>query len=66
MKLIVEGMTCNHCVRSITRAIHGIDVSAGVRVDLDNGTVAINGEVEPTAAKAAIEAECYTVTSIDA
>mgnify|MGYP003496041009 CR=1 FL=1 len=55
----------NHCARSVTRAIHAIDVSAEVRVDLENGTVAIDGAVEPTAAKAAIEAEGYTVTSIE-
>lgn len=66
MKLTVEGMTCGHCVRSITRAIQSIDASADVRVDLEGGTVTIDGRLQPPAAKEAIEAEGYSVTSIDA
>ena len=66
MKLTVEGMTCDHCVRSITRAVRTLDEGADVHVDLARGTVAIAGALDPAAAKAAIEAEGYAVTGIDA
>ena len=60
MKLTVEGMTCGHCVRSITRAIQSVETSAEVNVDLERGIVAIEGRIGPEAAKAAIEARGYT------
>lgn len=64
MKLTVEGMTCGHCVRAITRAVHGLDKNAAVDVDLSGGSVTIDGAIDATAAKAAIESEGYLVTSI--
>jgi copper chaperone len=30
----VSGMTCGHCVNSISRAVHGVDASARIEVDL--------------------------------
>lgn len=34
-------MNCGGCAKSVTRAIHGVDASATVTVDLAAGTVAI-------------------------
>lgn len=65
MKLSVEGMSCGHCEHSVTQAIQALDAAARVAVDLAAGTVVINGAVDPAQAKAAIEAEGYTVVSID-
>lgn len=62
MQLIVEGMTCDHCVRSITKAIQAIDAQARVDVDLPKGTVTIEGAVDAAQATAAIEDEGYRVT----
>jgi copper chaperone CopZ len=62
MQLIVEGMTCDHCVRSITKAIQAIDAQARVDVDLPRGTVAIDGNVDADRATAAIEEAGYRVT----
>ena len=64
MQLIVEGMTCDHCVRSITKAIQAIDAQARVDVDLAKGTVAIEGNVDVAQATAAIEDEGYRVTTV--
>ena len=64
MQLIVEGMTCDHCVRSITKAIQAIDSKARVDVDLAKGTVAIEGNVDAAQATAAIEDEGYRVTTV--
>ena len=66
MKLTVEGMTCGHCVRAITRAIHGLDKNAAVNVDLAGCTVTIDGDIDSATAKAAIESEGYVVTSVAA
>ena len=33
-KFEVSGMTCNHCVRPVTEAIHGVDTAAQVAVDV--------------------------------
>jgi len=34
----VKGMTCQHCVAAVTRALEAIDGIANVTVDLDAGT----------------------------
>ncbi|MWN04845.1 copper chaperone [Gilliamella bombicola] len=34
MKLIVDNMSCQHCVKAITKAINDIDPKAKVTVDL--------------------------------
>lgn len=62
MKLIVEGMTCGHCVRAITKALRAHDAEA--RIDIDPGarTVAIEGHIDAARAIALIEAEGYRVT----
>lgn len=61
MQLIVEGMTCDHCVRTITNAIQSIDTQARVNVDIPNRSVAIDGNVDFAQAKAAIEEAGYRV-----
>jgi len=35
----VEGMTCQHCVRSVQDAVWSVDPEADVRVDLPAGRV---------------------------
>jgi copper chaperone len=38
MKTIkVDGMTCNHCVMAVTRALEGIDGIKNVKVNLKKG-----------------------------
>jgi copper chaperone len=59
MKFDVEGMTCGHCVRAITRAIHTLDPDA--RVDLAQGVVTVEGQLLADAVADAITQEGYTV-----
>lgn len=63
MQLIVDGMTCDHCVRTITQSIRAIDPQARVEVDVARGTVIIAGGVDAAQATAAIEAEGYRVAA---
>jgi copper chaperone len=66
MLLEVRKMTCNHCVRAVTAAVHGVDPDARVDVDLAGGTVRIAGErVSPDAAAAAIREEGYEVRVLE-
>lgn len=64
MKLIVEGMTCAHCVRAITKAVRSLAADAIVEVNVAGGTVNIEGGVDAGLATAAIEAEGYRVVSV--
>lgn len=37
----VDGMTCEHCVKAVSGAVHGIDRAAQVQVDLAAGEVRV-------------------------
>lgn len=65
MKLYVEGMTCGHCIKTITRALTALDPAATVAVDLDEHLVHVSGAIDAAAATAAIEDAGYTVVSVD-
>ncbi|TMS57915.1 heavy-metal-associated domain-containing protein [Imbroritus primus] len=60
----VEGMSCNHCVQAITRAVRERDPVASVTVDLPTKTVNVGSTAEVAELRQAIEAEGYTVTSV--
>ncbi|MDF7666395.1 heavy-metal-associated domain-containing protein [Orbaceae bacterium ESL0727] len=56
MKLIVDNMSCEHCVKTITKAINKVDPKAKVTVDLAKHEVNIeNGTLSQEAAIAAID-----------
>ena len=59
MKFDVEGMTCSHCERAITRAV-GL-LGGTVRVDVAAGTVEVEGLADESQVRAAIEEEGYRV-----
>ena len=65
MKFSVEGMTCGHCIRAVTRSIHTLSPEARVDVDLSAGIVTVVGDVAAEQAAAAIAAQGYPVTAID-
>ena len=45
-KIKIEGMSCNHCVMAVTKALNGIDGVANVAVDLKKGEASFD-EVKP-------------------
>ena len=60
----VKGMTCGHCVRSVTEEISQVDGVSSVEVDLEAGTAAVTGEADPAAVKAAVTEAGYEVTAV--
>lgn len=55
----VKGMTCGHCVRAVTQAIHALDAAAEVQVDLAGGEVRVASQLPDEALLAAIREEGY-------
>lgn len=58
----VEGMSCAHCERAVTEAVHSVDPQAAIQVDLSAGIVTADSTAEPAALVRAIEAEGYKAT----
>ncbi len=61
MHLLVSGMSCDHCVAAITRAVRAVPGAGDVRVDLPIGRVTVDGNPDPGAVRAAIADEGYEV-----
>ncbi len=58
----VEGMTCEHCVRSVTEEVGAVEGVAGVDVDLPTGRVTVRGHAFSDAAVAdAVDEAGYEV-----
>ena len=64
--LMVEGMSCGHCVMSVKKALSEVEGVGAVDVDLESGRVKVVGEVlADDALKAAVEDAGYDVASIE-
>ncbi|MFY1653020.1 heavy-metal-associated domain-containing protein [Solwaraspora sp. WMMB762] len=61
----VQGMTCSHCVGSVSTEIGGIAGVTGVDVDLATGRVTVTSEqpVSDQAVAAAVEEAGYELVS---
>lgn len=61
----VTGMTCDHCVRSVTEEVEKVPGVTGVAVDLGSGRVTVrsDGDLEDEAVEAAVEEAGYEVAS---
>ena len=59
----VKGMTCEHCVRSVTEEVSAVDGVSGVEVDLASGRVTVTGDrpLDDEAVRAAVEVAGYEV-----
>ncbi|MFA5520297.1 MAG: heavy-metal-associated domain-containing protein [Castellaniella sp.] len=62
LSLTVSDMTCQHCVASITRAVHSVAPQADVQVDLATHRVDISGASDAPAAIEAITQAGFSVT----
>ena len=65
IRLRIDGMSCDHCVRAVGEALGRV---AGVRrvveVSLDRGEAVLEGEVDPALLVAAVEEEGYKARSV--
>ncbi|MDZ7814861.1 MAG: SO_0444 family Cu/Zn efflux transporter [Planctomycetota bacterium] len=61
MDLNVRGMTCEHCVKAVTRAIEKVDGVKSVRVDLESGIASVEGNPEVEKITKNVEELGYTV-----
>ena len=59
--LEVHGMSCAHCVASITSAVSPLPGVTGVDVTLAEGTVRVDGTADPAVVALAIEDAGYDV-----
>ncbi|UUZ61667.1 cation transporter [Nocardioides sp. B-3] len=61
--LTVTGMTCGHCVASVTEEISELASVESVDVDLATGTVTVTSSqpLDPAAVRAAVEEAGYGV-----
>ena len=59
----VTGMTCSHCVASVTEEVSELPGVQDVQVDLDSGrvTVTSEGPVGPDRVRAAVEEAGYSL-----
>ena len=60
---LVDGMTCGHCVSSVTEELNAIDGVTGVEVDLESGRVVVDGDVTPEQVEAAVQEAGYSLRS---
>jgi copper chaperone len=60
----VTGMTCGHCVASVTEEVSKLDRVTNVEVDLASGqvTVTSDGPIDDAAVAAAVDEAGYSVT----
>lgn len=63
-KIMIEGMSCEHCVAHVKEALENLGASS-VSVDLDGGYATCETDKSDSEIKAAIEDEGYDVTAIE-
>jgi len=63
IELKVDGMTCNHCVHAVTRAVKSVDPAADVRVDLETGKVQVDGQGSAEVLSRAIREAGYSASA---
>jgi len=61
----VTGMTCSHCVSSVTEEVREVPGVAGVDVDLATGMLTVTSEtlIDEAAIRAAVEEAGYELSS---
>lgn len=59
----VSGMTCQHCVASVTEEVSEVAGVSGVDVDLASGALRVTGsDVDPAQVQAAVVEAGYSAT----
>lgn len=64
-KVIIEGMSCNHCVNHVKEALSGLKDSAKIQVSLEGKYGIVETSSTDEEIKEVIEEEGYEVISIE-
>lgn len=56
----VSGMTCGHCVSSVTEEVSEVDGVTDVQVELETGRLVVTGDADAGAVTAAVEEAGYS------
>ena len=59
----IKGMSCQHCVASVTKAIDGVSGTSNIQVNLDQGEAHYDGDVNPQTVVEAIEKTGFEASS---
>jgi copper chaperone len=59
----VQGMSCGHCVKAVTKAVQALDPQAQVQVDLPSQKVEVESSLPREAIAAAIIDEGYAMAA---
>lgn len=59
----VQGMTCGHCEKAVTRALLALDPQARIIIDRTQDKVSVESSLSHEALAAAMADEGYTVTA---
>lgn len=65
IKILIDGMSCGHCVKHATEALEELKGVSEVKVDLESKTAIIEGTATDEEIKEAIEDVGYDVISIE-
>jgi copper ion binding protein len=57
----VSGMTCEHCVRSVTEEVGEVAGVTAVQVELDSGRLSVEGDADDVAVEQAVHEAGYQV-----
>jgi len=61
----IKGMSCGHCVASVTKALEEIEGVSDVQVDLDNGEARFQGDVDKETITTMIEGIGFEVVQAE-
>lgn len=64
-KILIEGMSCGHCVRHVKDALEELKGVTKVEVDLASKSAILEGDAADSDIKAAIEDAGYDVVAIE-
>ena len=64
-KILIEGMSCEHCVAHVSEALESLDKVTSVEVSLENKCAIVETTNSDEELKAAIEEEGYDVVNIE-
>ncbi|RAW45331.1 heavy metal transporter [Halorubrum sp. 48-1-W] len=61
--ITVEGMSCEHCERSVEEALEGVDGATGASANRESGSATVEGDVDPDALVRAVEEAGYAASA---